>query len=466
MSHKLHKIAPISAEMYNNFVFPDRDSYAVACKKKTEWVMRGRVESAFCDNLIFITLTYDNKYLPTTYKKVKDLKLFKQRVTRKKYSIPDVQEIVSDDIIKLDDEHINFHSKWVEKKSRPLNLSKNKYRTKEIFTEQDFKNAKFDFTHSDEYINAKRVKYRSVGLLVPQMLSDFLECLRNDMRNFYHDDKLTLRYIANGEYGQCTFRPHFHIVIFNHHKDYNFYKFVRTYWIYGRIIQCDTCEKTELNIKRLTAYICGHTVKVDLGNTYQNELSPPFKISSKFGGGIGSQLLDVFKCYSVEDSYVRSLSFSLSAWDKKSSVKYQTVSEGAVYEYEFPRFYKDKMLNYLALDIRQFTEARCRSYVNFITRFCEYANIKGTFDLLPLFHNIGFLSCPLDVLKFFIKTNYKKIAKKFGNCDYFCNIAADFLCSLKKADDTKREVFKSRYSDRKQQKKYDNYMQQRYDEIL
>lgn len=451
-------IAPYGSENYNNFVFTDSDSYAERCKKKTEWVTRGRVESAFCNDLIFITLTYDKKHLPTTYKKCQDLQVFHQRETRKCYPkhkfTYDFQTEQFKDL---------WSKKWVTRNSQPLKLNGNKYRKVEIMSEQDFKTAKFDFTHSKEY-----TKYADCGLLVKQHLSDFLYNLKTAVRHDFNN--IPWRFIANGEYGQNTHRPHFHILIFNYAPySFDYYPVVRLLWEYGKIISVQRVVKNTTAVKKLSAYICAHTVKNDLGNTYQNELAPPFKIVSSFGGGIGYQITDRNKMASLFEydnltdpfyDFCRSLHNSLSAWNKKDSVKY-TISDNDitdVYTYEFPRYYKDKVLNYLNLDIRQKETSFCRGVVKLCTDFCKFCNFHGKFDLLPIFDRIGCLAAPSDILTFFIQINWKKFAKNFGDLDVFYNFVAKFLGTLKENDTLKRQIFKQRFSKRKQEKKYQDYL--------
>lgn len=450
------KIAPYSAEMYNNFVFSAPKSYAALCKKKTEMVTRGRVEAAFAKNLVFITLTYDQAHIPTTYKKCESLPIFRQRMTRKKYRLPIVPEVVpTKKVVPMAPHHlIPCESKWVEKKSAPLNLKGNYYRHKEIMTEQDFKNAKFLFTHGETYR-----KMADCGLLIPQHLSDFLGFLRDMLRVHYNDKSLRLRYIANGEYGQNTHRPHYHIVIFNHYPDFDFGTALKMFWTYGRINQCTVVEKNESSIKKLTAYICGHTVKNDSGNQYQNELSPAFRLMSTYGGGIGYQLTNSKLMSQINDDFCRSLHNSLSAWDKKSSVKYQVSGENSeVYSYEFPRFYKDKMLKYLSLDIRQYNVAQCRSIQQLVKNFCQFANLYNKFDLLTVYKNIGLCSSPLDVLTLFIYSNHKILLKNLADLEYYISFARRYLQNLVSEDKIKHNVFKSRYSKRKQERKYQEYL--------
>lgn len=429
---------PYNSRIYNGFVLPDVQSYSYACKKKTEMVLRGRVEAAFCENLVFITLTYDRKHLPTTFSQVQSLPIFHQRESRKRF------KKFSDDF--------RFDYVWKTRNSHPLNLTDNLYRRFELMSESDFKNAKFRFMHSDD------PQKDFCGLLVPDHLSDFLKFLRDAIRIHYNDKSLHLRFLANGEYGQtkgCTHRPHYHILIFNHFKDFDYDFFTRSYWDKAKIIQVDTVPLGYYAVQRITSYVYAHTAKVDDGNRYQNELSPTFRLMSTFGGGIGHQLTDTRLMRQCNDSVLRSLSFSLSAWNKRDSIKFQSHDErGFVYEYEIPRFFKDRVTKYQRLDFRTLTQSMCNSIIGLITNFCRFANIFGNFDLLTVFYNIGLCASPLDVLKYFYVNNYKILANIFGNSDIFCNIAANYLKNLSDVDNMKRQVYRERYANRKQQQKY------------
>lgn len=495
------KKTPYAEEVREGFILPDTNSYTYACKKKSEMVLRGRVEAAFCKQLVFITLTYDRKHLPTTYKDVESLPIFHVRETRKRIEKVDSQlfkiKISENGKVKktrsfysdwydlaltrysdydcsisqqfeyvpipetntcyIDPECFDG-KKWITKKSRPLDLSKNQFRKYEVMTEQDFKNAKFNWTHSD----SKQKDH--FGLLVPEHLYEFLQLMRDAVRVHYNNKKLHLRFLANGEYGQtegCTHRPHYHILIFSNFVDFDWDAHMRLFWNKARILQCDVIDSSNcVAVKRITAYVYAHTAKVDDGNQYQNEMSPTFRTMSTYEGGIGCQLTDPKKFKDLplncQSLFLRSLSFSLSAWKGKDSLKFTTTDhKGNLYEYEVPRYYKDKRLNYQNLDTRSYYTALYRGVVSLCESFMYYCNIyRNDFDLLTVFYNIGSCASPLDVLTFFYINNYKKFQKNFADINVFRNIALSFLEGLHIADNVAREVFRSRYANRKQNQKY------------
>ena len=275
---------PFADDCQNGFVLPDTNSYTYACKRKTEMVLRGRVEAAFCKQLVFITLTYDRSHVPTKFKQVESLPIFKQRESRKhiykdstplynikisengktqkskrfysdwfdlaltRYYDKDVSISQHFDYIPIPetsqlyiDTDCHDGKKWITCKSRPLDLKNNLYRRFEVMTEQDFKNAKFDWTHSE---NPQKEYY---GLLVPEHLSEFLQLLRNAVRVETGDKHAHLRFLANGEYGQtkgCTHRPHYHILIFSNYVDFDWDKYMRLFWDKAKILQCDVIDSS------------------------------------------------------------------------------------------------------------------------------------------------------------------------------------------------------------------------------
>lgn len=464
--------SPYLDKNFNCFVLPDRLSYTQKCLRKTEMCLRGRVEASFAKELIFITLTYDDKHVPTTYKRCKDAKIFQKRITRRKYTfVWDDNQYCLDGKLnpnfklkrvfkKKSERYIWKHKKEYKYKdvaSNPCNYDGFKYRFKDTFSEQDFKNAKFRYT-SECKLNGTRI---AAGLLVQKHLSDFLVCLRNDIRIKYKDSSINLRHLSCGEYGENTQRPHYHILIFSLWLDYDFEAFVQNYWIYGSVYEIDKIMSNSVeSVKAVTSYIMTHTVKDDKGNDYQNELSPCFKLYSTYGGGIGSQLCSFEKMFFCPDPYLRSLSFSLSEWDKKSSIKFVVMDEYKnLYEYEIPSYYKKKILKYKKLSTRQFYEKQCLTVRVLITRFCQFFHFKGKFDLLPIYLNLGLLANPAEILQLFLKINAKIFGKNFENYDYCYNFALNYLASLTDADNKKRGKFYAKYKNRAQSRKYQQYLQ-------
>lgn len=474
----MRKKTPFENKVFNAFPLPDRTSYSAQCRRKTDMVTRGRVEAAFADNLIFVTLTYDKDHLPTTYNDLKNIQLFHQRITRKKISTPTpkIRPILGDDFFLIENDYDDLKTKWIEKNSRPLNLKGNIFRHKEIFTEQDFKNAKHKFKLT--YPDCPKKNY---SLLRPSDLSDYLQFLRDTIRIDTNNPQFRLRFIANGEYGEHTFRCHFHCVIFNSLciKDANgkditefyFETLTRMFWSYGKIIQVKLVQKSDTSIKKLTAYIVGHTVKNDSGNKYQSELSPAFRLMSTYDGGIGYQLTDkkLMQQYindldltrlSKDDLFVSSLNFSLSSWDKKSELKYKIDTGKEVYSYEFPRYYKDKVQGYLNKNERVVEVSRCRMIRNLIRQFCEYYCLHDIYDLLDVFYNVGICEDVADILTLFMISNREKLQFFLAHSDNYRNIAVSFLESVKKSDTISRAVYRKRYANRKQEKKYLTYLRE------
>lgn len=433
--------------IYNGFVIPSRDSYAAQCLRKTHTIIRSYVESAFCNKLIFITLTYDNKHLPTTFKRCQDLPIFEQRFTRKKINTP--YGTIKNGAAK----HV-----YITKKSQPLNLKGNKFRHMEILSEQDFKNARFNFMHSDSYSK----DFDNSCLLVPQHVKDFMILLRDFFRVHLDDKRFSFRSIVNGEYGEHTQRAHYHILIFdNTDFDRDFYETAcRCCWSHGEIMEVDVVSVQDaLSVGRVTTYLGSHTTKICCGNDYQREMSPNFCYFPK-RQGLGYQVLNNHLVANMRDSvfspFVRSLSFSLSEWDKKSPVKVLLHDDnGKVYEYEVPRFYKDKILHYLNVDIRTYYVSQCQLVKNIVRDFCKFYGFGGSVDLLYVYYNLGFCADASDVLKYFLLSNDKLKYIYDGMSIEAC--IKNFLELTQQLDDDKRTFFKNRYKKRHQEQKYIDY---------
>lgn len=441
-----HSLTPYQSKMYNGIPLPDSSSYTGKCLKKTEMVTRGRVEAANCSNLIFITLTYSPERLPLTYSKCKDLPIFRKRVSRKKIKLVDAEK----------------PWKWIEKPSQPLKLDENIFRTKELMNEYDFKNAK---TRAKLHYGYD-ANNPHLGLLVPDHLSWVLLLLREELREYLHDDTYHVRYIANGEYGQHTHRPHYHIVIFDS-TDFDYYKILSNYWYYGRILQVKRVAKTDTAIKKLTAYIVGHTAKNDQGNRYQQEMSPAFRIMSSYNGGIGSSLLNFRP---TDDPFVNSLSFSLLNWDKRSPLKYEivdnTLGVPKVFQYEFPRYYKDKVLGYKNLSDRDFWESLCTMQKKCITDFLRWADIHGSFDLLATFSRAGTFETPQDLITFFLMSNYKNLPQYYHYEENIYFKVNEFFTYIRAVDLDKKMNYQKKYSKRHQEKKYLDYLCANHFEVI
>lgn len=452
-----NKICPPLDRSYNCMTFDDPDSYAAQCKRKTDNVLRGRVEALMAKRLVFITLTYDDEHLPTTYQQVKDIKLFRQRETRRKVPVWPSRQLPNGE---------SRGYKWITKNSRPLNLKNNVYRKKEIFDEADFKACKHKYMAETGY----KGKDSHLGLLVPSHLSNFLKALRDDMRNSF-GGKFHLRFISNGEYGEHLNRPHYHVVVFDSQPSYDYQEFVKNNWQNG-IVSVDYLSTTSVDTTRkVTAYITGHTVKKDNGTRYQDELSPCFSIQSNYNGGIGWQLSDVSTIDSVSEDvkktsefmFLRSLSISLAEW--KPSIQpltYQVIDDkGNLYEYNIARYYRKlKLGKCYKSSTRHFFTSICSSAQKLCLTFLKFHGFTGRFDLLPTFYMLGVFKGPQDLLEFFVQS-VPALRKKLLTYENIRGLVRQYLHILRDNDTMKREIYKRKYVQRKQEKKYQAYLKKK-----
>lgn len=120
-------------------------------------------------------------------------------------------------------------------------------------------------------------------------LKKFLKDLKNYF--YYHFDKEIPKYFACGEYGEKSFRPHFHLILFTNNKldlvyhshikglDYNYYNcdIISKFWKYGFHIITEATTET-------FTYVCGYTLKKQIKGVQDYQvlnIQPPFILVSK-----------------------------------------------------------------------------------------------------------------------------------------------------------------------------------------
>lgn len=148
-----------------------------------------------------------------------------------------------------------------------------------------------------------------------------------------HKKRCPMKYFAIGDYGETTFRPHYHFIVFN--SPYNLselYDYIAKNWQLGQIVQVDICLAEHCN------YITKYIVKVAYNEEQlsEYECEPTFRLMSR---GLGmSFVTDV----SVKDYFVN---------DKKGFHK-----GAAVYglpAYLKQKFYKKRYGKLAQLKMRQ-----------------------------------------------------------------------------------------------------------------
>lgn len=123
-------------------------------------------------------------------------------------------------------------------------------------------------------------------LLHREHLRDYLRSLRSHLRKSKYDflNNISFQYIACGEYGKTTNRPHYHILLlFDNYIPRNFFKsflkILKNLWKYGYILDVQLCR----NIAASSRYICKYIGKQSFihGTEEFDEPDRPFMLLSR-----------------------------------------------------------------------------------------------------------------------------------------------------------------------------------------
>lgn len=281
---------------YHIFI-PCGKCYACQCNSRAEWALRMKYE--FNDKRIvskfFITLSYDDAHLPCVgYNTETVLSYYSHLpISRRNYwfSVLD-QSHASMFIESLK----HWFRKWFVK---PL------YYVNPHTGECSETPVKVYDPIAEKYFNAPPKGYIAV-----------------------YDDNTLPRYYLTGEYGDISNRTHMHAILLFpavvHKADLLLYS--QFLWPFGKMDVQDSISAAAQN------YVAKHQVKDCLGTSFQNLISPIFKISSRFGGGIGRILKD--------DYVMKQRFFNSIVTGDKSDLFYQNPQGSIVYKISVPRFLK------------------------------------------------------------------------------------------------------------------------------
>lgn len=270
-----------SSNRYTVFL-PCGKCYACRCASRAEWALRMREE--FKDNrnvsCFFLTLTYDDNYLPCVGFNTKDILDY--------YSVCPISER-------------NYWFSVLKKEHFMDFLQRLKFWFRSYFC------TPYYYKHPHKAIY--NVNFRSGWIPI-------------------YDDNTLPRYYLTGEYGDLSNRCHGHCIVWFpkevHASDIKNYS--KDLWPYGNLDIESHISPAARN------YVAKHQVKDCTGSDFQNLYSPIFCLSSRYRGGIGRILKQDIRMKKI---FLQSLRNGDS-----SDCYYTNVQSSVVYKIPIPRFLK------------------------------------------------------------------------------------------------------------------------------
>lgn len=159
-------------------------------------------------------------------------------------------------------------------------------------------------SYDDEHLPPSRCPLFS-GSLVKEHIPSFMNRLRYYCGN-------GIKYFACGEYGENTYRPHYHCILYGvPHNDPVFYDmfYSKTYQVY--VGMCKAWPFGNITVGDVTASSCFYVSKYTLKQTKEDfarlkeyKQQAPFRLMSR-NPGIGSEYLNKIKYQIIQDGYIR-----------------------------------------------------------------------------------------------------------------------------------------------------------------
>lgn len=219
-------------------------------QSRSEWVLRCKSELEVSPNAYFITLTYDEKYLPAAY---------------------------------LDN---------TERKSLLLDIK--------LGLKKDYSDFLLDKNDLSNFLKRLQLHYLKTHHRIlfddvtgiRKQLTIARDCNNYELicrcRDYLKKHPLPkIRYMATGEYGKLSKIPHYHILLFLKDKlsEQDVKVMCEREWRLGIVdVQIPESDTAVFN------YVSKHQIKEDFGSKFQNKVSPIFKKCSTYNGGIGFNL--------------------------------------------------------------------------------------------------------------------------------------------------------------------------------
>ncbi|AXH76786.1 MAG: replication initiator protein [Microviridae sp.] len=161
-----------------------------------------------------------------------------------------------------------------------------------------------DLTYDDEHLPASNCPYFS-GSLVKEHIPTFMKDLR-----YYCGSGI--RYFCGAEYGEKTYRPHYHLLVFG--IDYHNEVFYDLFYSKSKDLYVGYCKAWpygNVTIGNVTPQSCFYVSKYSLKQTKEDydflrsyKQQPPFRLMSR-NPGIGFDYLEKIKYQLVQDGFIR-----------------------------------------------------------------------------------------------------------------------------------------------------------------
>lgn len=207
------------------------------------------------------------------------------------------------------------------------------------------------------------VRNGTVGVLVKRDLQLFLKRLRQRIADKFPDNP-KLRFFAVGEYGPTTYRPHYHVIIFNLPSDINLHRLIEDCWSKGFVTISD------VNGARIS-YLASYSLYGFLFSELKDDIQRPFRLMSR-RPGIGDQ----FVTPSSHRYYNNNFDY----------IKYKG------YSYRFPRFYKDRIFD--TVEARETFVNRNLAYRD--SDFSIYNSLYGELDCTRMMNQLPIMQEEFD----------------------------------------------------------------------
>ena len=219
-------------------------------QSRSEWVLRCKYELQVNKHAYFVTLTYDNKFLPAAY-----------------MDYEEKQSVLLDIKLGLKKDYSDF---LLDKNDLSFFLKR---------LQDDYQRTFHTVLYNDVVGIRKQ--------LAIARKEDNIELICRCKSWLKKNPLPKLRYMATGEYGKLSKIPHYHILLFTKDKlsELDVKKMCERQWRLG-IVDVEIPKSNEAVFN----YVSKHQIKEDFGSEFQNQVSPIFKKCSTYNGGIGYNL--------------------------------------------------------------------------------------------------------------------------------------------------------------------------------